>query len=317
MSIVTVTLNPALDKTIEVADFSLGRLNSVLDSHLDPGGKGINVSKVVRALKGDTLALGFLGGTTGRWLGNTLDTMGIAHQMVYIEGDTRTNMKLFCQRTGQVTEVNEKGPVVHERDISHLLETVTRNLTPTDILVLSGSIPQGVPKDIYGQLIRIANERGCYTILDAAGQSFEVGVMAIPTVIKPNRHELESHLGISLDDQSPSQVKAHVVKAIDGWLAQGIAHVFISLGNLGGYYGSKAGIYAWEALPVVAHSSVGAGDAFVAALAVGLSQSLDTEALLRLAVATSAGAVTTTGTKPPEYEWILDNLNKVTLSLVR
>ena len=145
--IITVTMNPAIDKTLDVENFTGGSVHRVTKVIQDAGGKGINVSKAVQALGGETIAAGFLGGTAGRMIEHALDDLSIRHEFVHIDGETRTNIKVVdTAREGFVTEFNEPGPVVTPRNIDALAERLEELAGPSAIFVFSGSIPAAPQK---------------------------------------------------------------------------------------------------------------------------------------------------------------------------
>jgi 1-phosphofructokinase len=307
MSVLTLTLNPAIDKTIEVEVFELASLNKVKAVHKDPGGKGINVSKVVKALGGETMALGLCAGEGGTFIRSSLDQMGIPHDFLQVSGETRTNLKVLDCRTQDVTEVNELGPKISAQDLEHLSSRVEGYLKDSTLLVLSGSVPPGVSFDYYGQLILLAKKYGKPVFLDADGELFKQAVQFKPTFIKPNASELKRFF-----NKEFSCVEDYK-DAIRYFLECGVENIFISLGEQGAYYGNKDSFYRLKPLAVDAHSTVGAGDAFVGACAYAISLGLGLEDMLVLAVATSAGAVTTLGTKAVSKAWVDEHLSKVVI----
>jgi len=308
--IVTITLNPAIDKTIELNHFSLGALNKVENAILDPGGKGINVSKVVESLGGKSIATGFLGGGTGKYIENALNEMAIANDFVQIDGETRTNLKIFDRSSKETTEINEQGPNVTEEQIKQLIEKVEKMIMPPCIVVISGSAPKSVPADFYAELVRAAKKKGAQVFLDASGSAFEAGIKAKPDFIKPNKHELEQYFDKEINNDL--ELKAAGRHFVD----IGIGNVLISLGKEGAYFGSKNKSLRLKPLKVDAHSSVGAGDAFVGAFVYALDHEYEIDETLKLAIATSAGAVMTVGTKPMEMEWIMAQLDRVDIETI-
>ena len=307
MKIITITLNPAIDKTIEVPNLNLEQLNKVEAMRSDVGGKGINVSRVLKALGSDSLAMGFAGGNAGQFILQGLSSQGIVHDFITVEGETRTNLKVFDQSTTQITEINEPGPDVRDAHLSDLKERLKRQMTSETLVVLSGSIPKTLPSSTYAELIKMIKEQGAKVFLDADGEVFRTAVGERPNFIKPNNDELERYFGKKLNTEDD------ILEAIRYFVELGVEHVFITMGKEGSYYGSKEHFYKMSPLKVQAHSSVGAGDAFVAAVTHAVSKDEDLENMLRLAVATSAGAVTTVGTNPASAEWIDTHIDQVKL----
>lgn len=305
--ILTITLNPAIDKTIEINGFGIGRLNKVENVILDPGGKGINVSKVIESLGGTSIASGFLGGSSGEYIENTLRNSGIKSEFVRIQGETRTNLKVFDAQNKETTEINEPGPNVSREEIERLLKKIESMIEPPCMVVLSGSAPKSVPNEVYEHIVHIAKAKGAVVFVDASGAAFECALKAKPQFIKPNKHELEIYFNKSFEtDEALAAACTHFID-------QGIENVIISLGKEGAFYANAHQTVRLHPLKVEAHSSVGAGDAFVGACAYAYEKQYDTDEMLRLAVATSAGAVMTIGTKPMDVEWITHQLDRVVI----
>lgn len=305
--IVTVTMNPAIDKTVDVNGFEAGGLNRITRMVSDAGGKGINVSKTICKLGGKTIATGLIGGSAGRKIVDVLNDWGIENDFVTVNGETRTNTKIVDPVIG-VTELNEPGPVVTDKEIEELMQKLEGYAAEDTLFVLSGSIPAGVNKDIYKQITERVHAKGSKVLLDADGDLFTASLDAVPDMIKPNRDELERYFGL---DYRPGQDE--LVEMGKTFLERGISTVNISLGQMGALFLTAEKIYKSDALSVNVHSTVGAGDAMVAAMAYGWEQKMNMEENAKLSVATSAGAVTTIGTKPPERELVDELFEKVVL----
>lgn len=301
--IVTVTMNPAIDKTVEIDRLLAGGLNRIKKVEYDAGGKGINVSKTIHELGGESIATGFLGGNAGKTIASVLEAKGIKGDFVWVEGETRTNTKVF-EESGAVTELNEPGPVIGEPQMEELLKKLEGYAKEGTLFILAGSIPSGVDKTIYEKIIRRVHEKGAEILLDADGELFRNALPAGPDIIKPNRVELEEYAGY--DYRASEEELLALAKDLMG---QGIGTVAVSMGKSGAMFVRNGYEVKCPALSVKAHSTVGAGDAMVAALAYAWDQKLSDEDTVRLCIATSAGAVTTIGTKPPARE-LVDKLVK-------
>lgn len=296
--IVTVTMNPAIDKTVDVETFFHGGLNRVKHIIMDAGGKGINVSKTIKALGGDSIATGFLGGNNGDSIEKMLKGDKVNTEFVLVSGETRINTKIV-EADGTVTELNEAGPEISEREISKLEEQLMKYAKEGTWFVLSGSIPAGVPKSIYGDIINKVHKKGAKVFLDADGELFTQSLEAKPDIIKPNRDELEKYIGAD-----HSLTEEELLYVGEKLLEQGIGTVIISLGQEGALFLTKEQCIKCPAISVAVHSTVGAGDALVAAFAYGMDKGLDFETCAKLGIATSAGAVSTEGTKPPTRQMV-------------
>ncbi len=308
--IITVTLNPAIDKTVDIGDFHYGGLNRITMVVQDPGGKGINVSKTIHHLGGQTIATGFLGGNGGRILNDSLQKLGIKTDFIQVSGESRTNLKVLDIK-GKVTEFNEPGPVIEEAAVNELLMKLESMANSDTMFVLAGSIPKGVDSGIYGKITEIVKRKKAKVFLDADGELFAKGIEAKPDYIKPNRFELEEYFNFegraSIDDLALMGRKL---------LDKGIGTVAISLGGEGALFVLPKETIIAPGLKVEAHSTVGAGDAMVAALAYGIDLSLPMKETIKLGIATSAGAVTTVGTKSATKEKVDELKQYVTMSVI-
>ena len=291
--IYTVTFNPSLDYIVSVEDFKLGLTNRTSSELMLPGGKGINVSKTIHELGGESLAMGFLGGNAGKTIENVLTSWNIQHDFIWVEGETRTNTKVF-EKSGGVTELNEPGPVINEAQVEELIQKICEHTDKETLVVLAGSIPAGVDKNIYAAITESVHEKGGSVLMDADGELFRNALKASPDIIKPNQVELEEYIGADYR-LSMGELRALAEK----FQNNGIKTVAISMGKGGAMIVRDKFVARCPALSVKAHSTVGAGDAMVAALAYSWDKKLGDEETVRLCMATSAGAVTTVGTKPP------------------
>lgn len=303
--IITVTMNPAIDKTVELEQLERGSLNRLKNVITDAGGKGINVSKTIKALGGETIATGFSGGAGGSLIEKVLKEQGIKADFVEIKNEVRTNLKVLEAR-GFVTELNEPGPVVSPEELEQLTQKLTGYAGEDVIFILAGSIPGGISKTVYGELIGKLKEKGARVFLDADGELFIHSLEAGPDYIKPNRTELEEYY--EMDYRADEK---ELVKMGKKLLEKGIRMAAVSLGQMGALFITTDRVVKCPGLKVEAHSTVGAGDAMVAALAYGLDKGLTLEECAKLGLAASAGAVTTRGTKPPSRELVDELINKV------
>ena len=228
--IVTVTMNPAIDKTIEIDRLNRGNLNRIEKIEYDAGGKGINVSKTIHELGGESIATGFLGGNAGRVIEEVLDSRGIKHDFVWVEGETRTNTKV-CEQDGTVTELNEKGPEITPEQLTNLLEKLDDLADDSVLFILAGSIPGNMEKDIYARIIERVHKKGAKVLLDADGELFRKGLEQKPDMIKPNQWEIEELQGFShgVSDKELINVAGKMQK-------DGIDTVVISLGKNGALF---------------------------------------------------------------------------------
>ena len=304
--IYTVTLNPALDKTVEIPSLTIDAVNRITTMRTDPGGKGINVSKVISKLGGKSIASGILGGDTGRAILSALKEMELETCFHFVNGETRTNMKVIDPVSRTNTDINEPGVTVSEEILSGLLKELLEIVREDDIVVISGSMPKGSPKETYFTWTKAFNAKGAKVLLDADGELLKAGLKASPYLIKPNNHELSAFVGRTLETPEELAVTAREIMK-----EYGIAKVVVSMGGDGALYVTKdESIYA-EGLKVPVGSTVGAGDSVVAALAGAEESGMSMEETVRLSTATGAANVMCSGTQAAEFEVIKDLIPKV------
>ncbi|MGN0708272.1 MAG: 1-phosphofructokinase [Faecalibacterium sp.] len=303
--IYTITLNPALDKTVEIPHFALDTVNRITTVRTDPGGKGINVSKVIAKLGGKSKAMGILAGSTGRAIADQLTQRGLDCEFCYVDGETRTNLKIIDPEGHTNTDINEPGIQVNESILNGLLWRLTNLIEPNDIVVLAGSLPAGAPKDTYRKWVSECSRKGAKVFLDADGELLAEGIQAAPYLVKPNNDELSRLVG------HPLETTQELHAAACRLLEQGIREVVVSMGSRGALYVTReSSIYA-EGLKVKVGSTVGAGDSVVAALAYAADRKLPLTDAVVLSTATGAANVMCSGTQAAEYGVIETLMPKV------
>jgi 1-phosphofructokinase len=291
MPVVTVTLNPAIDQTLSIPGFAAGRVNRVAASRLDAGGKGVNVASSLADLGVEAIATGFLGAENAGLFETFFIRKGIADRFVRIAGSTRVGIKIVDG--DQTTDVNFPGLTPAGRDVDELFERIAALTAPGRWFVLAGSVPAGVPDDIYARLIDSIHDGGGRVVLDTSGRPLREALAASPEVMKPNVEELGELTGQALD--TPGAVRA----AGESLLDRGVQRVVVSMGGDGALFveGGVEGGMALLARPprVVVRSTVGAGDAMVGGIVYGLIHELPLADLARKATAGGAYAVTRVG----------------------
>ena len=290
--IYTVTLNPARDRTVVIPQFAAGKVNRIKSSRDDPGGKGINVSKVIKSLGGHSVAMGILGGSTGEYIKTCLDGMGIENDFVFVKAETRTNIKVFDDVNLVTTDINESGAPVQPETLDKVLSRILEKAKKGDVVVFAGKIPAGAEADLLYKWIRKLKENGVLSVLDADSKTLKEGVKAAPMLIKPNETELGELLDETLDS---------LEKIYDGakrvMKENGISFVAVSMGADGALFVTENKAYRAEGLKIEAKSTVGAGDAMAAALAYGIDSGMKEIDACRLSIASSAAAVMCEGTQ--------------------
>ncbi|QDR82555.1 1-phosphofructokinase [Sporomusa termitida] len=306
--IVTITLNPALDQTVYIPNFQEGEVNRVQEHRIDPGGKGINVAKVVRALGHPACVTGFLGQDNSKRFHEYFQQQVITDCFVEVAGAARVNIKIVDDHSGRVTEINFPGLSCGGRDREEL-EAVIRNLAGEyQWFVIAGSLPQGAPPDMYGRLTGLLRQQGARVLLDSSGPALREGIKAVPHAIKPNLEELGQLVGRTL------ATEAEVKSAVADLLAGGIQEVIVTIGARGAIVADKTEMLQVTPPAVVANSTVGAGDAMAAGFVVGKIQGLPLADCARLGTAAATASVVQPGTQAGPVQEVEKLLSRVQVS---
>jgi len=259
--IITVTLNPALDRTLEVPSFTPGRRHRAVDQRTMPGGKGVNVARVLKRLGQPVIATGLAGGATAIRIVEALNDEAILNAFVRIREEARTNTAVLDPTTGIHTEINERGPSVSAHELDMFQEKLLYLARGASVCVFAGSLPRGVEPDTYADLIRRVRKLGVMTIIDTDGDPLRLAVRAEPDVVSPNETEAEELVGHEFNDDDD---RAGAVVEI---CRQGASEAIMTMPD--GCYanlrenGSSA-LYRATIEPLEARSPIGSGDAFLA-----------------------------------------------------
>ena len=289
--IATITLNPCLDEHITVNGLVVEEANRWSKLRRYAGGKGIDVSRAIHEMDSRTIAYGFIGGPEGRAVEILLDEEGVQFSFTPIEQETRTNFIITDTKTSQQTRIDAPGPRISKKELERFYRKVGEIHPEPDLIVASGSIPPGVPVNIYYNIVMEAKGYGVRTILDSEGKWLEEGIQAKPYLIKPNVHEAEELLKREL----PSE-EAIIEAAVD-IVEMGIEIVVISRGENGIIAATKQSIVKAVPPPVKMRNAVGAGDCTTAGLALKLAYREPVIEACRLGVAMGTAATLTPGTE--------------------
>lgn len=283
MTVVTVTLNAAVDKSYIVPDFTLDQIHRPKEARTTAGGKGINVARVYRSLGGRAVATGFLGGSNGDFIAGQLVREEIPGDFVRTTEESRVAIAVLDPKAHTQTEVNEAGPHVSEREVALLVNKVQSLLADARWLVLSGSIPPGVPIDIYARLIRLAWSAGVRTVLDTSGDPLLAGIGERPYLAKPNRQELAA-LGMPIGEWAVAPAVAEELRA-----RFGLGLALVTGGANGAVLATPEGAWRAAAPKIDVVSAVGSGDSLTAAFVWELDENPgDYESALAWGVAAGA-----------------------------
>ncbi|MDR7537875.1 MAG: 1-phosphofructokinase [Armatimonadota bacterium] len=288
--IYTLTLNPAVDRELTVPELRLDTVLRATAWRVDYGGKGFNVARMLQALGTPAVALALAGGYSGRLLYDGLQSLGIAAEFIWTDGETRTNVSIVGQADGHHIKVNEPGPTLDPAVVEAVLARVAALARPGDWWVLAGSLPPGLPAETYARLIECIREAGGRAVLDTSGPALAHGCRARPYLVKPNAEELQQLTGL------PVSTVEEVVRAAQVVQAEGVAHVVVSLGKAGAVALSADGVWLAHSPAIRQINPVGAGDAMVAGLVWAFDRGPDLGEALRWGVACGAAAASLPGT---------------------
>jgi 1-phosphofructokinase family hexose kinase len=258
--IITVTLNPALDKTLEVPNFTQGRRHRSVEQVTMPGGKGVNVARVIKRLGQPVIATGLAGGATGTRIVEALNDEAILNAFVRIREDSRTNTAVLDPTTGSQTEINERGPAVSAAELDMFHEKLLYLAQGASICIFAGSLPHGVEPDVYAELIRAVKRLGVTTIVDTEGEPLRLAVRAEPDLVTPNELEAEELVGQEfndVDDRAQAVIEMTRLGAAE-------AIMTVSDGCYAQVTEEEPTLYRVSVEEIEATSRIGSGDAFLA-----------------------------------------------------
>lgn len=281
----TLTLNPSVDYIVELTDVKIGGLNRMQNDTKFPGGKGINVSRVLNRMGVQSKALGFIGGFTGSYINDYLKNENIDTDFVLVAEDTRINVKI---KTDKETELNARGPRISEEKLQEL-GTKVAALSKGDMLVLAGSIPSTLPETTYEELVRICSENEASFAVDAEGELLKKVLSYKPFLIKPNHHELGEIFEIAFT--TAKEVIPYGQKLIE----MGAQNVIVSLAGKGAVLITEENAYMASVPKGEVKSSVGAGDSMVAGFLAAYEKSGDIEKAFRYSVASGSATAFSIG----------------------
>lgn len=309
--IVTVTLNPCVDLTVTVEKFLYGETNTVLGTKRDFSGKGINTSIVLNNYGLKNISAGFAFSKDYTQLQAFLNKENIEPRLLKIPGELRTNVKIFDASNKVMSEFNDKGTRVEECCQKLFLEEMDSIFDITDILILSGSVPPGISRNIYRTLAEKAGERGVKVIVDACGELLTEAIEAKPFLIKPNQSELKLTLHM------PTETVEEIVEAANMVIRKGVNYVCVSRGDKGAVLISKESVYLADAVQVEVKGIQGAGDSMIAGICYAIKCGLPESEYLRYAVAAATGSLLHEGTELCDKSELLKLINEVRITRIK
>jgi 6-phosphofructokinase 2 len=285
--IYTLTLNPSLEKSIDVEEFVYDDVNMILDEKRKAEGKGIDVSRAIKELGGQSVALGFMGGYNGLEVEGRIASEGILCDFTRVNGETRTNISIHQRRKKMQTLLSTAAAEVTEFDVAILYNKI-KQIPRGSYVVMTGSMPPRLSDDFYAQIITVLKDRNARALLDADGEALKKGVQAGPYLMKPNIHEFGRLLESNLKE--PEEVLEGAATYLDL-----VEFVVVSMGVRGAVGVSRTEKYFVSPPKVNVKSSIGAGDALMAGIAFGLSEGASFKDSLSLGVACGTASTLNAG----------------------
>ena len=287
----TLTLNPAVDRELTVPAVEYDSVLRATKSQVDFGGKGFNVSRLLKGLGVDSTAVGFLGGKAGEMLEEGLQTLGIGTYFVWVAGETRTNISIVTEAGGHYIKVNEKGPPIDPVKQQELLDRIESLAHAGDWWVLAGSLPPGVPESFYAQIVKVLSAHGALPLLDTAGEALRLGCQEKPYLVKPNAEE--AHVLTGLPMETPAEIAAGAAEI----RKLGAQNVVVSMGKAGALLHTADETWLVHTPKIKEKNPIGAGDSMVGGLVSALSSGRSLKDSLAWGVASGAATASLSGTE--------------------
>jgi 1-phosphofructokinase/tagatose 6-phosphate kinase len=312
--IITVTLNPALDKTLEVPNFTPGRRHRTVDQVTMPGGKGVNVARAIKRLGQPVIATGLAGGATGTRIVEALNGEAILNSFVRIREESRTNTAVLDPTTGLQTEINERGPAVSPQELELFHEKLLYLAKGASMCVFAGSLPRGIEPDLYADLIREVKKLGVTTVLDTEGESLRLAIRADPDLVSPNELEAEELVGQEFNDvEDRAQAVIEMTR-----LGAREAIMTVADGCYANVLDDGSALFRVSVEEQEARSRIGSGDAFLAGYVAARYAGRTPVECLRYGVACGAESIQHFGAgviDPPKVDRLLNEVDAERLEL--
>ncbi|RKD21407.1 fructose-1-phosphate kinase [Caminicella sporogenes DSM 14501] len=276
--IYTITFNPSIDYIVEVEDFKVGMVNRVKTNYKYPGGKGINISRVLNNFGVKNKALGFIGGFTGKYVKDFLQKEGIDTDFIMVNGDTRINVKL---KSNEETEINGEGPCITEENLKELYKKI-EGLTANDFLVLAGNVQKTLPRDVYSRIQERCLKNNVKVIVDTTGDVLIESLKKKPFLVKPNRQEFSEIFNKKIE------TKEEIIEYGEKLIKMGVQNLIISMAEEGAYLINDKGVYYASSPKGTVINSVGAGDSLIAGFLASYLQMGDLLEAFKWGVATGS-----------------------------
>ena len=282
--ITTVTLNAAIDRTYWVDRWKKGGVYRLKREQSEPGGKGNNVAKVVKCLGGDVQATGFLAGANGTLIRAGLEERGISSPFLFSDGESRVCLNIIDDSDGSSTELLERGPEINSQQMQQMIEHVSELASVSSIVVLSGSLPRGVPIEAYRDLAIAVKATGTQVFLDTSGEALTAGIDGEPDLIKPNEEEIGQLINVEVGSDRLNEMEL-VTQIVGLAEKKKLSRICVTLGSKGAIAYMSGKVYRAYGPSIQPVNTVGCGDSFVAGMAYAIEQNVEPAECLRTAMA--------------------------------
>ena len=309
MNILTVTLNPCLDKTVKVEKLNISGLSRAEIEKVDFGGKGINVSKILRNFGTDSLATGIMPMGNSRPVFDYMEKKEIENDYVISNGFLRTNLKVLDLSTNEITEINEKGPEIDRKYINDFTDKFTRLSSMCEYVVISGSLPRGFLEDFYAKLVEIASVSS-KVILDCDGVQLKNAISKKPYMVKPNIYEFSDLMG--REYETDEEIAEDMLK-----LNKDIEYIIVSMGDKGAMFCYRGQVFKTTPFEIEFGSSVCAGDSMVGAMVYASLNGFDFEKTVKFATACGTLTASKKGSEVCELQEALENMDRIKVEKVK
>lgn len=296
--IYTLTLNPAVDRELTVPEMRYDSVLRATEARVDFGGKGFNVSRLLKGMGAPSVAVGFLGGRAGQMLEDGLHSLGIGTDFVWVPGETRTNVSIVTQAHDHYIKVNEKGPLVEPAKQQELLEKIAELASPGDWWVMAGSLPPGVAEDFTARIVAVLSRSKANAILDTNGEALRLGCIEKPYLVKPNTEEAHGITGLPM--HTPTEIAAGAAEI----RRMGAQNIVVSMGKAGALLQTAEGTWMVHTPRIEEKNPIGAGDSMVGGLVWALTQGEQLIEALAWGVASGAATASLPGTEVGSRELI-------------
>jgi 1-phosphofructokinase family hexose kinase len=311
-----VNLNPAVDRIYHLKGFQLDKIHRTENFMMQAGGKGINVARATKVLKGNALVTGVLGGHAGRFISEDLNHSGLKNDFSDVRMDSRTCIILIDTENSTQTVINEDGPILTSQEIDLFIQKFTSIIDKYSILVISGSLPASLNRDVYSEIITIAKKNKVRNIVDTSKTALKRAIAEKPFMLKPNIYEIAD----ALDDKTISQEAMNqnynpLVKACKSLVDEGTQNVAVSMGKLGALFHNREKTFLVKAPEIKEINAVASGDSMTAAIAIELDKRNSFEEALLSGVAAGSANATVGGLKF-SYEQYINIRKNLTVNYI-